>query len=147
MWRGAQPAVRHSGAKSQKPLGSTAACGSILTQSGLEMERAAKCNVWQQTGRFGKGRSCVCFLTNSVSLHCRARLAVCASESARCTCGWLVELRMRAHSSARSPVGQPCRLYCCAAALSCSCTTAPVKEETTRSIRCFSQRDAPVSYD
>lgn len=39
------------------------------------------------------------------------------------TCSWLVEFRMRAHRSARSPVGQPRLLYCWAAALSCPTTT------------------------
>lgn len=48
------------------------------------------------------------------------------------TCGWFVALRMRAHRSARSPVGQPCLLYCCAAALSSSITTT---QETWRQNR------------
>lgn len=143
MWREAQPAVIHKEAKNLELLGSAAAYSSVFTQSGLEMKRAAECKVWQQTGRLGKGGSCVSFLTNSVRLHCRAQLAVCICESARCTCGWLVELRMRAHSSARSPVGQPCRLYCCAAALSCSCTTTPSQRRDNKvNTRFFSAKCA-----
>jgi len=67
------------------------------------------------------------------------------------TCGWLVELRMRAHRSARSPVGQPCLLYCCAAALSCSTTTGQDGDkavwDTHVTFRAKSENLPPHSYN
>lgn len=61
--------------------------------------------------------------------ECNSAMCVCTVYY---TCGWFVALRMRAHRSARSPVGQPCLLYCCAAALSSSITTT---QETWRQNR------------
>lgn len=62
-------------------------------------------------------------------------------ECACGTCGWLVALRMSAHTSARSPVGQPRRLYCWAAALSCSDRTAETEQSVTaRSVASLENR-------
>lgn len=132
MWTGDQQAAIHRGAKTQKLPGSTGAYS-----SGLEMKRAASVTsgskpFWEKPQlRRLHNKQC------ESPLQCTPG-CVCVCVSARRTCGWLVELRMRAHSSARRPVGQPCRLYCCAAALSCSCTTAASQKRDNKvNTMCF----------
>ena len=89
---------------------------------------------------------CVCvYIIIRVPVYVSGWASACTHECIRVcvTSGSLVELRARAQRSARSPVGQPCLLYCCAAALSCSPTTGDAHKPTCAALAPHASRTPP----